>query len=287
MKNLKYFLVFIFLIIAFNANAKEYADNCSQIECATTSNKFVQVVQSVSGVNFVSSKIMAKVVKKSIKKVVNGDIKVKLKTFSIADSKQGKFKRIVVEGKNINIDDVYISKIIAKTKCDCIHVDFEKSKVGLKSPVGVDFSAKFSANDLNKILKTVSYQKYFLTVKMDSRKLNLLEISQPEISLVGDKFQLISRVKMPLFGSFKMKIISDLKIQENKIVSENLSVIADNTILKVSNSKYFVDILNPLWFAQELLQEYDCKILLKNVKISNEMVNIDGSFFLSKSKENK
>ena len=286
MRLLKYFLVFIFLMITSRANAQDCLDYCPKEKYCLT-NSFVRTVQTISGVNIVTSKIVAKIIKKSILKYAKGDIKVKVSSFSMADAKQGKFKRIIVNGKNVNIYSINISEIVAKTKCDWLHVDLKKSPIGLKEPVAADFSAKFSAEDLNNILKSVTYQKYFLSIKMNSQKLNILEISQPEISLKDDKFQLLSRVKVPLMGSFKVKIVSDLKIYNNKIITDDLSILVDNMLLKVKSSKYFIDILNPLWFAQELLQEYDCKILLKNVKISNEMVNINGSFFLSKSKENK
>ncbi len=289
MKILKYFIVFIFMFLGLKASASEYPSEYAlytafcPAEPYEIANPVTRGVQSATGLNLIASKVAAKEIKKNLEKIAQGDIKVKVHSFSATDAKQGKFKHFEVKGKGICLYSIFISEIIAKTRCNFIHLNMETNPIELKEPMVIDFTAHFTEEDLNNILKTTVYKKYFLSLKFNSKKLNLIEISQPRVSLKNDKFHFAANVKMPFVKMFIFNIISDLKIVDNKIKITNMVIGTNSKKIDVSTAKYFAGLFNPLWFAQVVLEEHDCKTLLKNVKIRNEQVIVDGSVFLRKS----
>ncbi len=289
MKLWKYIIIFIFLILSARAKAADYPSEYAlytvfcPAEPYEIASPFSRGVQSLSGLNLIASKIAAKEIKKNLSSFAEGNIKVKVHSFSATDAKAGKFKSFEVKGKDICIYSIFISEIMAKTRCKYIHLNMETEPIELKEPMAIDFTAQFSENDLNNILRTTTYKKYFLSLKFNSKKLNLIEVSHPRVSLKNNKFHFKANVKAPFIKTFIFNIQSDLKIIDNKIKIANMLIGSNSKKIDISSTKYFVGIFNPLWFAQLVLEEHDCKTLLKSVKIRNEKVIIDGSIFLRKS----
>ena len=292
MKTLKFFVFFVFFMFIFfglRATASDYPPEYTLYTafCPTEpyeiANPLTRGVQSASGLNFVASQIAAKEIKKNLSNYAQGDIKVKVHSFSATDAKNGKFKNFEVKGKGICLYSIFISEITAKTRCNFIHLNMDTNPIELKEPMVIDFTAHFTEEDLNNILKTTVYKKYFLSLKFNSKKLNLIEITRPRVSLKNDKFHFAANVKMPFIKTFIFNIHSDLKIVDNKIKIANKVIGTNSKKIDFSTAKYFAGLFNPLWFAQVVLEEHDCKTLLKNVKIRNEEIIVDGSVFLRKS----
>ena len=212
--------------------------------------------QRITGLNALAAKVAAGQIKKNIRANAKGKFKVKVNSYSLTDAKQGKFKSFEVNGKKIVASDVYISKLNAKTTCKFIHLDTEKNPVKLLEPMAIDFNAEISEDDLNKTLQTPSYKNYTVGVKRRMVKISFFEFSN---------------------------VISKLKIEKNQIVIENLKFGSTNHKIDGKKMKYLLNIFDPIHYMQKTLKQYNCKTILKSVKIENGNIIISGSAFLGKS----
>jgi len=288
MKYIKYLCLLFLLLLGFNKSAfAQSTDNMYQMYCPKEpydlSNPISRGLQSITGINFLTSKVAASQIKKTIKSFAQGDIKVKVKSFSATDAKNGRFKGFEIKGKDLNFYSVYVSELKAKSACDFIYLNLEKNPIELKEPMVIDFDVKFTEDDLNNMLKTITYNKYMLNIKYNNTNLSLFELKKPRVSLKNNKFHFAIDVRIPFVTSFVFNVKSDLQISNNKIQLKNFSFGSNRKTIDLSAAKYIMNVLNPLWFAQLLLQEHNCKFLLKNVRIDNEKIIISGAVFLGKS----
>ena len=289
MKNLLYFIFLFFVLVVFVTPAKAVQDTNElyQLYCPREpydlTNIFSRGVQHVTGLNLIASKVAESQIEKTIKSFAQGDIDVDVKSFSATDAKNGRFRSFTIKGKDIDFYSVYISEFKAKTACNFIYLDLEKDPVELKEPMAIDFEAKFDEKDMNNMLRSITYNKYMLTVKYSSKSLKLLELKRPRVSLKNNKFNFAVDVRIPFITSFTLKMDSGLKVANNKIKIDNMHIGSASKTMDISLVKYFMNVLNPLWFAQLNLQEHNCKFILKNVKIENEKIVVSGTVFLGRS----
>ena len=83
---------------------------------------------------------------------------------------------------------------------------------------------------------------------------------------------------------FIFTITSDLKIENNKINIKNLKIGSASHLVDASAIKHFINVFDPLWFAQLILEQNNCNILLKSVKIEDGNIILTGSVFLGKTR---
>jgi len=289
MKYIKYFLFLIVMFFAISALANDtqetqdlYSLYCPK-EPYNLTNSVSRNIQKALGINLIASVVASSAVEKTIRSFARGDIKVKVNSFSATDAKAGRFKNFTLTGNDIDFHSVYISKLKASSVCDFIYFDFEKKPVELVEPMVVDFEAEFSEDDLNNMLKTTGYNKYLLNLKYDAITYKLMELDRPKISLKDDKFHIEVKVRLPFKKSFTMKAKTNLNITNNQIHIEKPN---EDTALKykyVAVGNSILNSLTPLLFAQEVLEEHNCKLLLKDVKIKKEKVIVTGSVFLNRN----
>lgn len=264
-------------------NFKDYYELYCPKEPYNLSNPVNRGFQTATGLNFLASNIAQKQIKESILNVTNGDIKVKVGSFSATDSKNGKFKLISVKGENIDVYSVYISDLSVKTHCKFMYFDLNSNPIKLLEPTIVDFDAKFTENDLNKILRTNSYKKYFFRMKYNSKDLKGLEISKPRVIIRDDKINFLVNIKAPFMKTFMLRATSSLEIVDNSFNLKDLRLGTYTHNIPILGANYLINLINPLNFAQHSFEKEGFKILLKNVKINGNDVITSGSVFIKKS----
>ena len=239
--------------------------------------------QRITGLNALAAKVAAGQIKKNIRANAKGKFKVKVNSYSLTDAKQGKFKSFEVNGKKIVASDVYISKLNAKTTCKFIHLDTEKNPVKLLAPMAIDFNAEISEDDLNKTLQTPSYKNYTVGIKRRMVKISFFEFSNARVSLKDNEFNFSADVRTIMGKPFTANVISKLAIENNQIVLHNLKFGSTNHKIDGKKMKYLLNIFDPIHYMQKTLKQYNCKTILKSVKIENGNIIISGSAFLGKS----
>ena len=291
MKILKYLIVILIVLANISYpketfsqdNFNEYYDLYCPKEPYNLSNSVNRGIQSITGLNFLASNVAQKQIKENIMKFSNGDIKVKVNSFSATDSKNGKFKSISVKGENIDVYSVYISNLSLKTRCKFMHFDLASNPIKLLEPTIIDFDAKFTENDLNKILRTNSYKKYFFSMKYNSKDLKGLEISRPRVVIRDEKINFLVNIKAPFIKTFMLRATSSLEIVDNKFNLKDLRLGTYSHNIPIAGANYLINLLNPLNFAQHTFEKQGFKMLLKNVRINGSDVVTSGSVFVKKS----
>ena len=286
MKYLLYAIFFIFVTAALPTFAQsEY--ELYQLYCPkppyNIESEGKRNFQTKTGLNALAAKVAAHEIKREIKKEAKGKFNVKVQSYSMSDAKQGKFKRFEVKGKKIISSDVYISEINARTTCQFIHLNLDKNPVELLEPIAIDFEVAISEGDINKTLKTPAFQNYAVGIKHRMVKISFFEFSNARVSLKDNTFNLSVDVKTLMGKPFTANVISKLKIYDNKIILENLKFGSTNHKIEGKKMQYLVNIFNPINYMQKKLEHYNCKTILKSVKIEDEKIIVRGSAFLGKS----
>lgn len=287
---MKKFILFIFMFVftctqSLAKNSSEYKlymQYCPQAPF-DIAQEGTRNFQKRFGLNALATMVAEHKIKSEIKKNAKGKFKVKVESYSLTDAKQGKFKKFNVTGKKIVASDVYISNLTAKTTCKFIHLDLDKNPVGLIQPMAIDFSAEITEDDLNKTLQTPKFQEYTLGVKKRMVKISFFEFSNARVSLENNQLNLLVDVRTLMGKPFTANVVSKLKIENNKIVLENLKFGSTNHKIEGRKMQYLVKIFDPISYMQKVLNQYNCKTLLKSVKIEDGKIYINGSVFLGKS----
>ncbi len=264
-------------------NLNAYYEQYCPKEPYNLSNPVNRGFQTATGINFLAANIAQKQIKENLISFATGDINVKVGSFSATDSKNGKFKSISVKGKNIDVYSVYISDLSVKTHCKFMYFDLNSNPIKLLEPTIVDFDAKFTENDLNKILRTNSYKKYFFRMKYNSKDLKGLEISKPRVIIRDDKINFLVNIKAPFMKTFMLRATSSLEIVDNSFNLKDLRLGTYTHNIPILGANYLINLLNPLNFAQHSFEKEGFKMLLKNVKINGNDVITSGSVFIKKS----
>ena len=291
MKIFRYLIISLIIFINFicinEAYSQKDIDNYYDLYCPkepyNLSNSVNRGLQSITGINFLVSRVAQKQIKKNILDVANGDIKVNVGSFSATDSKNGKFKSISLKGENIDVYSIYISNLSVKTRCKFMHFDLNSNPIKLLEPTIVDFDAKFSENDLNKILRTNSYKKYFFRMKYNSKDLKGLEISRPRVVIRDEKINFLVNIKAPFIKTFMLRATSSMEIVNNSFNLKDLRLGTYTHNIPIVGANYLINLLNPLNFAQHAFEKEGFKMLLKNVKINGSDIVTSGSVFIKKS----
>ena len=286
---MKKIIIYVFLIMAFTTKAV-YANSVTTLHkqyCPKPPYNIAsdgkRSFQSKTGLNALAARVAEHEIKKEIKKNAKGKIKVRVKSYSLTDAKQGKFKSFEVTGKNIVASDVYVSQINVKTTCDFLHLDLDKSPVGLVEPVAMDFDVQIKEEDINKTLQTPAYQNYAIGIKRRMVKISFFEFSNTRVSLNNNQFDFKADVQTIMGKPFTVNVISKLAIHNNKVVLENLRFGSTNRKIDGKKMKYLLNIFDPMRYMQTVLNQYNCKTILKSVKIEDGKIIISGSAFLGKS----
>ena len=131
-------------------------DNTNEYKTAST---LVRVTTNMFGYNFITRHIAQNVIKKALNKNVKGDYTVKIDSFSGVDLKKGKFRGLIIDGKDLCLEDsIYFSKLHLETTSNFNYVDYSKKPIVFKTDVPMDYVVEITEDDLN---KTVEKDNFF------------------------------------------------------------------------------------------------------------------------------
>ena len=239
---------------------------------------FVRVTTNMVGYNFIAKKVAQSVLKKTLKKSVKGDYKVKFDSYSGVDLKKGKFKALTIDGENLCVDnELYVSKLLLKTTSDYNYVDYRKNPMVFKTDIPMDFSVEMSEADLNKTLSMGD------TLSAIASVIPLVKVEKPKVQLNDEKIRLSSSLKLPFAKPIKFSMSAKLKVDNGKIVLDDVKSSGANDfaekIVELINEKNVLDDINVSMF-----DDAETKAAVKKVIIKDKKLYIDGNVTIKKSK---
>ena len=283
----KIILSFVLLLAVQGVQAQD----CSTLKCPAPydlTSGFSRGMSTVTGQKFLSEKIGEKLVKKAIKKnITSGDIKVNLDAYSVRDLKAGRFKSLEINGKNVDIQGVYISSFNAKTLCNFNYIANDKrGNYIVKEDILASFNAIITEEDLNKTMLSSDYKRMIDDINSIGGNLNIFQITSTNIKLKNDKMYYVLKYSMPFVRKTKELVITaNLKVENGQIELANTSFLNNSMALDVDKLSKLINYINPLDFSAKILENKDAKFNIETVNISNGKITIDGNMTILKDKE--
>lgn len=283
----KIILSFVLLLAVQGVQAQD----CSTLKCPAPydlTSGFSRGMSTVTGQKFLSEKIGEKLVKKAIKKnITSGDIKVNLDAYSVRDLKAGRFKSLEIDGKNVDIQGVYISSFNAKTLCDFNYIaNDKKGNYIVKEDIPASFNAIITEEDLNKTMLSSDYKRMIDDINSIGGNFNIFQITSTNIKLKNDKMYYVLKYSMPFVRKTKELVITaNLKVENGQIELANTSFLNNSMALDVDKLSKLINYINPLDFSAKILENKDAKFNIETVNISNGKITIDGNMTILKDKE--
>ena len=283
----KIILSFVLLLAVQGVQAQD----CSTLKCPAPydlTSGFSRGISTVTGQKFLSEKIGEKLVKKAIKKnITSGDIKVNLDAYSVRDLKAGCFKSLEINGKNVDIQGVYISSFNAKTLCNFNYIANDKrGNYIVKEDIPASFNATITEEDLNKTMLSSDYKRMIDDINSIGGNFNIFQITSTNIKLKNDKMYYVLKYSMPFVRKTKELVITaNLKVENGQIELANTSFLNNSMALDVDKLSKLINYINPLDFSAKILENKDAKFNIETVNISNGKITIDGNMTILKDKE--
>ncbi len=269
---------------------------CMAIDCENSccsapydlTSGFSRFVSTLTGQNFIAEKVGESLVKKAIKKnIVSGKISANLDSYSTRDLKAGRFKSLEITGKDVDIEEIYISYFNAKTLCDFNYIAKDKdNNYIVKENIPIAFTTEITEEDLNKTMNSSDYKRLIDDINSIGGSLNIFQIISTSVKLQNGKMYYIVRYAMPFVRKSKEVVISsDINVENGKIVLANTNFVRNNSLMDIDKFSSILNYINPLDFSAKILENKDANFSIKNVKITDQKINIDGIITVLKDKE--
>lgn len=268
----KNFIISILALLLINVySIQAFAQDCKP------ESGFVQVTTNALGYNFVAKKIAQKIICRALNKNIKGKFKVTIDSFSGVDLKKGKFKGLSIKGENLNLDDeIFITSLKMNTLSDFNYVQYKKKPIVFVTDIPMEYKITISEDDFNKILASNKILKSF------TEDIPLVRVDKLKASFEPNKINFCSKVRFPFCKPIKISVSSGLKVQDGKIIFNNI----DTSTIKSELADKVLDYMN----SHNLLSSINLYIFdntttlleIKNINIDNDKIYIDGIVTLNK-----
>ncbi|MBR2525910.1 hypothetical protein IKE67_05550 [bacterium] len=283
-------LAILFLCLftfSLNVNASEISSMCAQPhDLSWTGTK---ILTNVTGMTFLSQAIANSIVKKELRKSMGSkDFKVKMKSFSAKDLADGRFKSLDINGKNLNLDGIYLSEFSASTICDFNYVKATTKTVSFKENFGMNYSMKLTEADLKKTILSENYIKLLKSINLKMGDINLLELKNVDVNLKDDKFLFALNLQNTVFNysiPFNINAAAKMKVQNGQIQASEITMLNKNKTVNLTQITNIINMINPLKFTANILDNSNAQVAIKTLDIKGDKLTLDGTLFIPKNTE--
>lgn len=262
----------------------DYSTMCAP-KAYDLSSKAGQVTSKVTGMTFLAEKIAQSIIRSELKKATKEKFKVEMKSYSAKDLLQGKFKSLRIYGKNLDIEDVYLSSFEAKTACDFNYVDISKNPIKFKENMVMNYSLEMKNADLQKTIKSAGYLDKLNKTNLSAFGITFFKLDGADVQIKSGKLYFTINVTSPLSSKpIPIVIRSSVKVEDGDIVLTKIDLVNAYTVIDLSRLTYLLNMINPLTFSTEILENKNSKMSVKTVDIIDDKITIKGTVFVPKNK---
>lgn len=252
------------------------------------SSKGCQITSTITGMTFLAEKIAQSIIRGELKKATKEKFKVEIKSYSASDLAHGRFKSLKISGKNLEIDDAYLTSLEAKTACDFNYIELDKNSIKFKENMIMDFAIEISNTDLKKTVKSTGYLDMLNKIQLSGMGITFFKLEGADVQIKNDKLYFTINVTSPMSTkAIPIVVRSDVKVEDGNIVLTKLDLVNIYTVLDLSKVTYLLNILNPLTFSTDILNNKNSKMSIQNVNIVGDKIIVKGNIFIPKNSTNK
>lgn len=243
-----------------------------------------QIASNVTGMTFLSKKIAEFIIKKEIKKATKENFKVEMQTYSAPDLLHGRFKSLKISGKNLVIDDAYLTSLEAKTLCSFNYVELCNNTIKFKENMVMGFNLEISSTDLKKTIHSTGYLSMLNKVNLSGMGITFFKLQGADVELKNNKLYFTIKVTSPFSTKPLLVVVSsDLKVEDGNIVMTKVNLVNLYTVIDLSKATYLLNALNPLTFSTDILNNKNSKMKVQAVDIIGDKIIIKGTIFIPKN----
>lgn len=262
----------------------EYSSLCPP-KAYDLSSKTGQLFSKSTGATFLSERIAQSLIKKELRKTTKQNFKVNVKTYSMLDLWNGRFKSLNISGKNLNIEGVYLTSLDFKTLCDFNYVQMNKNSIKFKENMVLNFSTVISDQDLMNTMKSNGYLDKLNCVNIEGCGITFFKLSGADVKIKNNKLYFTIRVTSQLLLEKPLDLVmaTDLKVENGRIVLTKIHMGNLPKGVDLSKVVYHLNAMNPLAFSLDVLENKNTKMCIQNVNIVGDRIIVNGTIFIPKN----
>ncbi|MDD3436645.1 MAG: hypothetical protein PHC64_05790 [Candidatus Gastranaerophilales bacterium] len=262
-----------------------YSDLCAP-KAYDLSSRGCQITSKVTGMTFLAEKIAQCIIRRELKKETKEKFKVEMKSYSVNDLLHGRFKSLNISGKNLEIDGVYLTSLDIKTLCDFNYIQMDKKSIKFKENMIMGFTTEISDTDLRKTVHSSGYLDKLNKINLSGMGITFFKLTGADIQIKNNKLYFTIKVTSPMSAKpVSIVIRSDVKVEDGNIILTKLDLVNLLTVIDLSKLTYLLNVLNPLDFSMDVMNNKNSRMSVETVDIIGEKIVIKGTVFIPKSEK--
>ncbi|MBQ7764869.1 hypothetical protein IJ384_05850 [bacterium] len=238
--------------------------------------------------NPVAENLVEKVLKKSIKREIGeGKYKVKFQGYTLSSMRKGVFKYLEIIGKNLEIESIPVKYLNLKTETDYNWIEYDKKPIIFKSDMVFSYHLELTEDSINSAFKHKSFQAQL--DKINKRAYPLFTLKDVTVRIRNNKLYVIMEYDLPLSSSKKKRTFmasSNFKVVNGKIKATNVHIDKSYGNIPLDKVTNLINLIDPLTFTLKVLNDNNCQTRVENVKIDDNIIQINGRIDVKKTKSN-
>ena len=280
---MKKFILILFLLIFISPS---FANNC-EVVCPTQSLKIIEkesLLNKITGMSFLSKKIVEFAIQKELKNELNFDIQADLDIFSIKRLKKGEFKGLFFKGENLKYKAFSFSNFQAQTICPYNKIVYQDKKIYYPHNLSFKFTGQITNQDLLNIVNSYEFQKALSKASLNILGVESFKVLTPKVELKrGYVFFEIPIKTLLSKKPMKITLYSYIEVKNNRIELKEI------TIGEGTNSSFdgiirpLLQVVNPFAYEIDSINGKYSNIYITKAKISGSILEADGVFTINKN----
>ena len=153
----------------------------------------------------------------------------------------------------------------------------------------MQYDIVISQNDLNKTMDSAGYMAMLNTINITGLNKTLVRVQNAEAQIKNERLYFV----IPVYSSFlnigipfNLVMSAGIKVVDGKIALSDVTLENTNNRLDLRMFNKLLNTINPLNFTLEIFEGANTETQVKNIKIVDDKILIDGIIFIPKNSKN-
>ena len=278
----------IFTLFCILISLTAYGNSCN-VTCPSETMKVIEdenVFLKVTGINFLTKKIVETAIEKELKDELNSKFNADLDIFTLKRLKSGEFKNLLLISDNFRYRAMSISDFKAETICPYNQIIYKNKKVYYPNDLPFKFNANITNNDIKNIIKSKEFQKQIQRSAVKINGFTTLEVQEPIVTIKNGQLEFSIPIRTFLSNEpFIMNLNSNIEVANNKIMLKDTTFSTHTNIINIDILGGIINQVNPVAFQINSIDSKYCKIYITSAKIEGNIIKTEGIFIINKNYE--
>ena len=278
----------IFTLFCILISLTAYGNSCN-VTCPSETMKVIEdenVFLKVTGINFLTKKIVETAIEKELKDELNSKFNADLDIFTLKRLKSGEFKNLLLISDNFRYRAMSISDFKAETICPYNQIIYKNKKVYYPNDLPFKFNANITNNDIKNIIKSKEFQKQIQRSAVKINGFTTLEVQEPIVTIKNGQLEFSIPIRTFLSNEpFIMNLNSNIEVANNKIMLKDTTFSTNSNIINIDILGGIINQVNPVAFQINSIDSRYCKIYITSAKIQGNIIKTEGIFIINKNYE--